>query len=156
MTTPRRATPLRGVPAATDPGVFDARTATADAETAYPPFAFIGLDGVTYFLPHVLMLNSGEQVAVLQAQTSQNPEDAELAMRALLGERAPEALAAMDKMPAAVVGQLMMAWHNRSQEDAEGLGEALGRPSPPNRAAKRSKVTSPSGASASGRSRSGK
>lgn len=152
MTTPRRATPLHGVPPVADPGVFDARTATADAETAYPPFPFIGLDGVTYYLPHVLMLKSGDQVAVLEAQTSQTPEAAELAMRVLLGDKAPEALAAMDLMPAAVVGQLMVAWNRKSEEDAEGLGEALGRPSPPNRAAKRSKPTSPSGASTSGRS----
>lgn len=156
MTTPRRTTPLRSAPPVAEPGVFDARQVTADAEAAYPPFRFIGLDGVDYFLPHVLMLNSGEQVAVLEAQTSSKAEDAELAMRALLGLRAPEALAAMDKMPAAVVGQLMVAWNQRSQEDAEDLGEALGRPSAPNRAARRSKPTSQSGASTSGGSRSGK
>jgi hypothetical protein len=137
------------------PGVFDARVAVEKAEVEYPPFPFIGLDGATYHLPNPLMLHSGDQVAVLEAQANADPEAAELALRALFEARAPEALAAMDAMPSIVVARLMEAW-NTQAEEAMGLGEAPGAPSPPNRAARRSKPTSRSGGSTSGRSASGK
>jgi hypothetical protein len=138
-----------------DSGVFDARAAVAQAEVEYPPFPFIGLDGQTYHLPNPLMLHSGDQVAVLEAQANASPESAELALRTLFGEKAPEALAAMDAMPSIVVARLMEAW-NRQAEEAMGLGEVPGAPLPPNRAARRSKPISRSGASTSGRSTSTK
>lgn len=133
-----------------DVEVFDARAEADAAETNYPPFPFIGMDGKIYHLPHPLMLRAGEQTTIIQAQAAGDANAAELALRALLTDKAPEAMAAMDQMPSVVVGRLMVTWQARSAEGVESLGEALGGSSPPNRAARRSKRTSPSGASTSG------
>jgi len=144
MTATRRTTtPLKAV---APPGVFDARAEITAAEEAYPPYPFIGLDGETYHLPNPLMLRAGDQLAVIQAQAANDPEAAELALRTLFTQEVPEALAAMDAMPAVVVGRLMLAWRAAAQEGVDGLGEELTERSAPNRAARRSKPTLPSGA----------
>jgi hypothetical protein len=148
MTTQPRRTPNLTV--ASEPEVFDARAQADTAETAYPPFVFIGMDGETYQLPHVLMLKAGEQAAIIEAQASGKAEQAEVAMRTLLSQVAPDALAAMDQMPNIVAGRLMLAWQTQASEGVQALGEELGERSAPNRAAKRSKRTSPSVGSTSG------
>jgi hypothetical protein len=128
------------------PQVFDARAEATAAEEAYPPYPFIGMDGEVYHLPNPLMLRAGDQLAVIQAQAANDPEAAELALRALLAQETPEALEAMDAMPSVVVGKLMLAWRLAGQEGVESLGEELTERSAPNRAARRSKQISPSGA----------
>lgn len=145
MTAPRRTNALKvATPAESE--IFDARAQLAAAETAYPPFPFVGMDGETYHLPHPLMLKAGDQLAIIEAQAADDGEQAELALRELLGKEAPEALEAMDQMPAIIVAKLMMAWRSKSAEGVEALGEGLLERSATNRAARRSKPTLPSGA----------
>ncbi len=144
MATTRRTT--NALKAVADPGVFDARAEATAAQEAYPPFPFVGMDGATYHLPHPLMLTAGDQLAVIEAQAANDAEGAELALRSLLTKEAPEALEALDAMPSVVVAKLMMAWRAKSSEGVEALGEGLTERSAPNRAARRSKPTLPSGA----------
>jgi hypothetical protein len=136
------------------PAIFDARQVAAEAEAEYPAFPFVGMDGVAYELPHPLLLTAGQQQHVIEAQAANNEAGVEVAMWALLEKVAPDAVAAMGDMPAVVVAKLMDAWEQQAmageEEGAEGKGP--GPRSQPNRAARRSKQTSPSKASTSGRS----
>lgn len=117
--------------------VFDAREAAAEAVEECPPFPFTGLDGNRYELPHPGMLETGEALAIQEAETEQELFD-------LLERHAPEAAAAIKVMPAAVTAKLLEAW----QDTADDEGKSGGPRSAPNRAARRSRQTSRSGGSA--------
>lgn len=130
--------------------VFDAREKVVEAEKEYPPFPFIGLDGLQYELPHPLLLSTGQQAAVIEAQAEGDSNRVELAMSSMLAEVAPEAFAAMMEFPAVVTAQLLEAWQTKAQESmGDEMGNGSGRPSQPNRAARRSRPTSSSKGSTS-------
>lgn len=117
---------------------FDARAETQQAKQDYPPFPFIGLDGETYELPHPLGLEMVKAEKLVQAQSKGDDE----AFMALMDTLAPDAVAAIREMPQAVVMKLFDQWREGYGE----LGKSDSEPSPPNRAAKRSKQTSKSAA----------
>lgn len=124
---------------------FDARDAAAEAVEECPPFVFTGLDGHTYELPHPGMLETGQALAAQEAES-------EVELFRLLEEFAPEAVEAIKAMPSTVTKKLLDRW----QEEGGEEGKSPGPRSAPNRAARRSKPTSRSAASASGRSGSTK
>lgn len=129
---------------------FDAREAQSRAVEIYKPFDFIGLDGETYELPHAQMVDP----ALTGLLQSDDPKEREAAMATL----AAEAWAAIQAMQPAVQVMLVEAWQEHSGVGQGGTDE--GKEPPPssgtNRAARRSKPTSRSGASTSTRSGSGK
>lgn len=129
---------------------FDAREARAKAVEIYRPFDFIGLDGEAYELPHVKMVDPG----LTKALQSDDPDERDQGMDQL----APAAWAAIQAMEPAVQVMLVEAWqeHSGLSDDEDDPGKGQEQSSGPNRAARRSKRTSPSGASTSTRSRSGK
>lgn len=129
--------------------VFDARAAADQAAEEYPPFQFTGMDGELYELPNVMLLESG--VAKRMNEAMMSGDEGRL-MELFDQAFPPEAVEAMDALPAIVMGQLMDAW--KSMVDDEG--KPLSPSSPPNREQRRSKQTSRSGGSTSGRSRSAK
>lgn len=131
---------------------FDARAAAEEIEAEYPPFDFEGMDGETYYLPHPMMLTTGEQQAVMELQEEGDGASAELALFDLLERTAPEAMGAIKEMPAIVTAKLMEAWYEAVDEE----GKSPSPSSAPNRAARRSQQTSRSKAKTSTRSRSTK
>lgn len=117
---------------------FDAR-AEADAAVAEcPPFPFTGMDGASYELPHPGMLTTGQELAVMAAPNDKAVFD-------LFEEIAPEAAAAIRAMPTSVTIKLLAAWQKAGAGDE---GKSPGPRSVPNRAARRSRPTSRSVASA--------
>lgn len=130
---------------------FDAREARAKATEIYLPFTFTGYDGQDYQITHAKMIDP----ALTKALQSDDGDEREAAMAAL----APEAWPAIQAMEPAVQVMVIEAWQVHSGLGEEG-GDEPGKERPPssapNRAARRSKPTSRSGASTSTRSRSGK
>ena len=113
--------------------VFDARAAAAEVDEAeeYPPFEFIGLDGETYQLPNILTFTEREALRISKGDYGP------------LEERSPEAFEAMQDLPLHVSTQLGEAWW----AEVDDSGKLPSTPSAPNRAARRSRPTSRSGAS---------
>lgn len=128
---------------------FDAREARSRAVEIYQPFEFIGYDGESYELPHAKMIDP--------AATAKMQSDDPAVREQAIAEMAPEAWAALQLMEPGVMVMALEAWqeHSGLSEDDE-QGKEQPRSSAPNRAARRSKPTSRSGASTSTRSRSGK
>jgi hypothetical protein len=120
---------------------FDARVEAEKAAEDYAPFPFTGLDGKEYSLPHPLTLTTGQSEKLMKAQKKGDDE----AMLALFDTLAPDALEAIRDMPSAVTAKLFEKW----RAGLGDLGKSGGEPSPPNRAARRSKPTSKSAGSRS-------
>lgn len=127
--------------------MFDARRAVEAAEAKYKPWPFVGLDGKTYELPHMLMVDAG-----LQRQVQAGEIDQDQFLQAV----APDAWAAIQEMPVGVQLELVREWQGEAKAEVDELGKELSPPSAPNRAARRSKPTSPPAAGTSGPSSSGK
>jgi len=127
--------------------MFDARTAATAAAAKYKPWPFVGLDGETYELPHMLMVDAGLQRQVQAGEINQDQ---------FLETVAPKAWAAIQVMPVGVQLELIRAWQAEAMEVVDEAGKELLPPSEPNRSARRSKPTSRPAAGTSGPSRSGK
>lgn len=117
---------------------FDARAEAEVAVAECPPFPFTGMDGKTYELPHPGMLTTGQELAVMAAPNDRAVFD-------LFEEIVPDAAAAMREMPTHVTVKLLAAWQASQVGDE---GKSPGPRSVPNRAARRSRPTSRSAASA--------
>ena len=129
--------------------IFDARAKTEAAEAEYLPFPFTGMDGGRYELPNVMLLESGVAKRMNDAMVAGEENKVWALFEA---EFPPETVAAMDALPAIVLGQLLDAWKGTVDEEGKDPSPSSG----PNRAARRSKQTSRSGAKTSGPSRSAK
>lgn len=148
---------------------FDARASAENAAAKYPPFEFSGMDGEDYEIPSLMLLPAGERSKLDGLQmvaTSIDPDSVEVDPEALaaaneafdaildfFGELAgADVGAAVRAMPPVVFGELMAGWEAQVSEQGKELSGSSGL----NRAQKRSKQTSRSGAKTSGRSRSTK
>lgn len=137
--------------------MFDARAATEAAAAEYPPFPFVAMDGTEHELPNPYMLNTAELKNELGLGS--DADDAELDGMdpdRVLEALAPGAWAAIQAMPLVTQRRLVEAWQDHIGMEDDEQGKEPSQSSGPNRAARRSKPTSQSGASTSGRSRSGK
>lgn len=126
--------------------VFDARAAAESAEAKYKPWPFVGLDGETYELPNMLMVDAGMQRQVQAGEITQDE---------FLEQVAPEAWKAIQAMPLGVQFELVREWQGQIAGEVDEVGKELSPPSASNRAARRSKGTSARAAKTSGPSRSG-
>jgi hypothetical protein len=124
--------------------MFDARQALDEARQVYRAWQFIDLDGNVQELPHPLMLDPAS-VAGLE----NDPE-------ALFTKVAPEAAAAMNRMPPAALDMTVKAWRAHVEAETDASGKEQSPSSATALPAQPSKRTARSGGSTSGRSGSGR
>lgn len=133
--------------------VLDARAIAEEKVADYPPFEFYDMDGELHSLVNPMTLETAEINSLMQAAEDGDEDQ----MKAFMAKYAPEAETAMDAMPLFVSVAIMEAWYDVIREAvADDEGKEPSPPSPRNRAERRSKQTSRSGAKTSGRSRSAK
>lgn len=113
---------------------FDARAVAAESAAEYPPFPFTDMDGNKQELPNPGML-SADDAARLEGLDEESVGLSEIF--GLLDELSPGASQAIRAMPMHVAGKLLESW----QQEVDDLGKSDSQPSPPNRAARRSKRT---------------
>jgi hypothetical protein len=128
---------------------FDAREVDAKLDDA-APFPFIGVDGADYSLPNPMSLPTDLFRRITDAYNAGRDSDLFAELEKLVE---PETLDAVCAMRIGTTSQLLAEWLSPLADD---VGKSLPPRSQPNRAARRSKQTSPSGASTSGRSRRAK
>jgi len=107
---------------------FDARTLAEQHADDYPPFVFVGLDGVEHELPNTVTLTERQISRIRQG-----------GMDELENLIAPEAFEAIQDLPLHISRQLGEAWFEEAGET--GKSQAPSRAT--RRAVKPSKRTSP-------------
>lgn len=130
--------------------VFDARAVAKEASADHPPFPFIDMDGKQHELPNPMLMPTDKlqkfQEVAIAAETidgAVDPEGAATAFDAYVESVAElfgaELAAVLAGMPTMVMAQLIREWFDGSDDE----GKSPSPPSGPNRAARRSKPTTP-------------
>ena len=141
--------------------VFDARAEAELAEGEYPPLEFVSMDGQPMVMVHPGLVSAADYNRLVQAERAMSGDgdtDTDVLVRRhevmtrIFGD---DVALAIDEMPVVVQGRLMRSWYDLGNTMA-GDSSTQQEPSAPNRAARRSKRTSPPKASTSGSSRSAK